>query len=143
MLGPVIRALRFRVRHRNGDSSWLLAPRTADPSPAVVDDARTRVLTVGRGGELEVNDRVPVATSYELADETLTVHVRSALDLTPYAPQLSSPDLDLPGTLERGDDGYVLTFALAGSSRQVDEHRLRIRAGHPLRFRHKSAPPET
>ncbi len=62
-LGPVTRPLRVRVRHRSGEHSPLLAPPGTAPSPAVVDDpAAVRRLTRGKAGELELMDRVPVAT---------------------------------------------------------------------------------
>jgi len=122
-LGPVSRPLRLRVRHRDGSDTWLLAPADAALSPAVLDGpAASRELTRGRTGELEVSDRAAVATSYRLVDETLTVQVRSAIDLTRYSALLSSPDLDSSGTTERLADGaYVLRFPLVGERWGYDD----------------------
>jgi CDP-glycerol glycerophosphotransferase len=125
-LGPITRPLRIRVRHRAGEWSPILAPPGAATSPAVVDDpALPRRLTGGKGGELELMDRAPVATSYTVADETLTVQVHCVVDLTAYEPMLSSLDLDVTGTFERDAGGvYTLTFPLAGSRWGYDDLAL-------------------
>jgi CDP-glycerol glycerophosphotransferase len=123
--GEITRPLRIRVRH--GDGEWtpiLAAPGTAT-SPAVVDGAVPRRLTRGKSGELELMDRAPVATAYAVADEKLTVRVHSSLDLAAYAPILSSPDLDVPGTIvPEADGGYTVIFALAGSRWGYDDLTL-------------------
>jgi len=118
-LTPWAVARPFRVRMRRPDGEWtpIVAPPGSDVSPAVVEDpASPRRLTRSRAGHLEVMDLGPVATAHELTDETLTVHVRSRLDLATYIPMLSSSDLDVTGTTVRTADGrYTLTFPLAGS----------------------------
>jgi CDP-glycerol glycerophosphotransferase len=123
--GMITRPLRLRLRH-NGGWSPILAPVSAATSPAVVDDpALPRLLTRGKAGELELMDRAPVATSYAVADEVLTVQVHSALDLGAYRPTLSSLDLDVPGTLAHESGGaYTLTFPLAGSRWGYDDLTL-------------------
>jgi CDP-glycerol glycerophosphotransferase len=114
--GLIARPLHLRVRHRDGEWTDILAATDTPASPAVVDARAPRRLTGGRRGELELLDRVPVATAYTLADETFTVRVHSSLDLTAYSPMLSSLDLDVPGTLTaEADGGYTLVFPLAGS----------------------------
>ncbi len=124
--GMITRPLRLRVRHRDGEWTPILAPASTPTSPAVVDDARApRQLTRSKGGELELLDRVPVATAYTVVDETLTVRVYSSLDLAAYSPMLSSVDLDVPGTMAReGRAGYTLTFPLAGSRWGYDDLTL-------------------
>ena len=98
----ISRPLRVRLRHRDGEYSSILAPPGTMPSPGVIDDpAVSRRLTQSKGGELELMDRVPVATSYTVDDETFTVRVHSSLPLEDFTPQLSSADLDVPGTLTR------------------------------------------
>ena len=54
-------------------------PRPApQPSPGVIDDpAVVRRLTRSKGGELELMDRVPVATDYALTDDAFTVRVHT------------------------------------------------------------------
>ncbi|HEX3929501.1 MAG TPA: CDP-glycerol glycerophosphotransferase family protein [Nocardioides sp.] len=114
--GAVTRPLRIRVRQRDGRWTPLLAPPSTDTSPAVVaGPGRPRRLTRGKGGELEVMDLVPVATSYALTDETLTVQVHATGNLSAYTPTLSSLDLEVPGEMRRERDGaYTLTFPLVG-----------------------------
>jgi CDP-glycerol glycerophosphotransferase len=124
--GPITRPLRIRVRHRDGRWSPMIAPPAAATSPAVVDDPTPpRRLTGGKGGELEIMDRVPVATSYTVADEMFTVRVRAGLDLGRYVATMSSLDLDVPGTMGHDADGaYTLTFPLAGSRWGYDDLAL-------------------
>jgi CDP-glycerol glycerophosphotransferase len=121
--GVSTRALRLRVRHQDGEWAPILAPPATETSPGVVDDdSGPRRLTRGQGGELELMDRVPVATSYTLADETFTVQARTSLDLEAYSPVLASVDLDVPGTIERAADGvYTISFPLAGSRWGYDD----------------------
>jgi CDP-glycerol glycerophosphotransferase len=121
--GTIIRPLRVRVRHRDGGWTPMLAPPGTATSPAESDDPSAhRRLTRSKGGELELMDRVPVATAYAVVDETMTVRVHSSLDLAAYAPVLSSVDLDVPGTLERdADGGYTLSFPLAGARWGYDD----------------------
>jgi CDP-glycerol glycerophosphotransferase len=124
--GLITRPLRIRVRHRNGDWSTLLAPAETAASPRTIDDPSSpRRLTRGTGGELELCDRAPVATSYTVEDETFTVQVHAAVDLGAYTPLLSSVDLDVPGTMTHdAGGGYTLTFALAGSRWGYDDLTL-------------------
>ncbi|MEP6651495.1 MAG: CDP-glycerol glycerophosphotransferase family protein, partial [Lapillicoccus sp.] len=115
--GPVTRPLRLRVRHRSGEYTPILAPPGTAPSPGVVDDPTVvRRLTRSKGGELEVLDRVPVATAYELNDDAFTVRVHSSLALEGYSPVLFTLDLEIAGTASpHADGGYDLTFPLVGS----------------------------
>ncbi len=115
--GVISRPLRLRLRHVDGEYTSILAPPDALQSPGVIDDpAVRRRLTRSKGGELELMDRVPVAASYTVDDETFTVRVHSSLPLERFTPQLSSVDLDVPGTLTReSDGGYALAFPLVGS----------------------------
>jgi CDP-glycerol glycerophosphotransferase len=124
--GRITRPLRVRVRHRDGGWTPILAPPGTPTSPAVVDDpALPRRLTRSKDGELELLDRLPVATAYSVTDEAFTVRVHSSLELESYAPTLSSLDLDVPGTLtredDRGDTGYTLSFPLAGARWGYDD----------------------
>jgi CDP-glycerol glycerophosphotransferase len=124
--GGITRPLRIRVRHGDGRWTPILAAPGTTTSPAVVEGAGApRQLTRSKGGELEVMDRVPVATAYTIADEWFEVRVHAALDLEPYEPALASTDLEVPGTLERRDDGsYTLRFPLAGSRWGYDDLTL-------------------
>jgi CDP-glycerol glycerophosphotransferase len=123
--GSITRPLRVRVRHADGEWTPVLAPPSTATSPAVVDADSPRRLTRSKGGALEVLDQVPVATSYAVADETLSVRVRCRLDLSAYTPMLSSTDLDVTGTLApHPDGGYSLTFPLAGSRWGYDDLTL-------------------
>jgi CDP-glycerol glycerophosphotransferase len=124
--GEITRPLRIRVRHRDGEWTPILAAPGTATSPAVVDGASVpRRLTRGKSGELELMDRAPVATAYTVADETLTVRVHSSLDLAAYVPILSSPDLDVPGTIAPDAyGGYTLTFGLVGSRWGYDDLTL-------------------
>ena len=116
-LGPVTRPLRVRVRHRSGEHSALLAPPGTALSPAVVDDpAAVRRLTAARRGELELMDRVPVATAYTLTEDTFTVQVHSSLPLDGLTPVLGTPITRSSGPSPAPDHGGVeLTFPLTGS----------------------------
>jgi CDP-glycerol glycerophosphotransferase len=116
-LGPVTRPLRVRVRHRSGQYSPLLAPPDTTASPGVIDDPTVvRRLTRSKGGELEVMDRVPVATAYALTDDLLNVRVHSSLPIDSHTPVLSSPDHEIVGTSSHHPEGGVeLTFPLIGS----------------------------
>ena len=68
--GVITRPLRVRLRQRDGEFTPILAPPGTSPSPAVIDDpALRRRLTQSKGGELEVMDRVPVATSYAVDED--------------------------------------------------------------------------
>jgi CDP-glycerol glycerophosphotransferase len=113
----VARPFRIRMRLPSGEWTPILAPPGSEVSPALVDDpAAPRRLSQGRLGDLEVMDLGPVATAHELTDETLTVLVRSRLDLSAYTPLLSSSSLDVTGTAVRNADGsHTLTFPLVGS----------------------------
>jgi CDP-glycerol glycerophosphotransferase len=125
--GDITRPLRVRVRHADGVWTPILAAPDTATSPAVVEGGSApRHLTRSKSGELELMDRVPVATSYAVADETFTVRVRSALDLEAYSPTLSSGDLDVPGTLTKEDrgSGCTLTFPLAGTRWGYDDLTL-------------------
>ncbi|HEY3528655.1 MAG TPA: CDP-glycerol glycerophosphotransferase family protein [Nocardioides sp.] len=124
--GVITRPLRIRVRHHDGTWTPMLAAPGTATSPAEIDDPSAhRRLTRSTAGELEVMDRVPVATAYALGDETLIVHVHSSLDLAAYAPVLSSADLDVAGTLERDlGGGYAMTFPLAGARWGYDDLTL-------------------
>jgi CDP-glycerol glycerophosphotransferase len=124
--GAITRPLRIRARQQNGGWSAILAPPSLPTSPAIVDDpALPRRLTRSKGGELELMDRVPVATSYALTYETLTVRVHSAIALDTYSPRLTSLDLDVTGTASREPDGsYTLTFALVGPRWGYDDLSL-------------------
>ncbi|MGC4112785.1 MAG: CDP-glycerol glycerophosphotransferase family protein [Nocardioides sp.] len=115
--GSVVRPLRVRVHQRDGRWSAMLAPVGVETSPGVVDDPRLpRRLTGGKGGELELMDRAPVATAYTLTDETLTLQVHSATDLSAYAPTLTSVDQEVLGEVRREPGGgYTLTFPLVGT----------------------------
>jgi CDP-glycerol glycerophosphotransferase len=115
-LGPITRPLRLRVRHRSGEYTPMLASPGTEPSPGVVDDPTVvRRLTRSKGGELEVLDRVPVATAYDLTDDTLTVRVHASLALEGYAPVLFTPDHEIAGTTrEHAGGGYELAFPLVG-----------------------------
>jgi CDP-glycerol glycerophosphotransferase len=122
----IARPLRIRMRKPDGEWTPILAPPASAVSPAIVDDpSSSRRLTRGKGGELEIIDRGPVATAYALSDETLTVRVHARLDLAAYTPMLSSTDLDVPGTVQRDEDGnYTLTFPLVGSRWGYDDLTL-------------------
>jgi CDP-glycerol glycerophosphotransferase len=124
--GPITRPVRIRVRQRDGEWSALLAPPTTPTSPGVVEGpSAPRLLTRGKAGELELLDRVPVATSYAVSEESLTVRVHAAVDLASYAPTLTSVDIDVPGEARRADDGtYTLTFPLVGSRWGYDDLTL-------------------
>jgi CDP-glycerol glycerophosphotransferase len=124
--GPVTRPLRIRVRQRSGGWSAILAPPSTTTSPGVVDDrALPRRLTRSKGGELELMDRAPVATSYTVTEDTLSVRVHSALDLASYSPVLSSVDIDVPGEARQEADGaYTLVFPLVGSRWGYDDLTL-------------------
>jgi CDP-glycerol glycerophosphotransferase len=115
--GPVTRPLRLRVRHASGEYTPILAPPGTTPSPGVVDDPTVvRRLTRSKGGELEVLDRVPVATAYDLTDDTFTVRVHSSLTLEGYTPVLFTPDHEVAGTTtEHPEGGHELAFPLVGS----------------------------
>ncbi len=115
--GVITRPLRLRLRRRDGEYTSILAPPGTTPSPGVVDDvALRRRLTQSKTGGLELLDRVPAATSYTVDEETFTVRVSSSLPLEDFTPQLSSADLDVPGTLtHEPDGGYTLAFPLVGS----------------------------
>ena len=85
--GVISRPLRLRLRHLDGEYSPILAPPGTMPSPGVIDDpAQSRRLTQSKGGELELMDRVPVATSYTIDEETFTVRVHSSLPLEDFYP---------------------------------------------------------
>ena len=106
--GSITRPLRLRVRHRDGEYTPILAPPGTTPSPGVVDDpARApRRLTRSKGGELELMDRVPAATSYTIDDETFTVRCNSSLPLASlHAPCCPASTSTCPGTLTREPDG--------------------------------------
>jgi CDP-glycerol glycerophosphotransferase len=124
--GVITRPLRVRVRHQDGEWTRLLAPPAGAISPAVVDDPTApRRLTRSKNGDLELMDRVPVATAYTIVDETFRVRVHSSVDLAAYSPVLSSVDLDVPGVLERETDGgYTLSFPLVGSRWGYDDLAL-------------------
>jgi len=116
-LGPVTRPLRVRVRRQSGEYSPLLAPPATPASPGVVDDPTVvRRFTRSKGGELELMDRVPVATDYALTDDTLTVRVHSSLPLDAFTPVLFAPNHEVVGSLRRAAQGGVeLAFPLSGS----------------------------
>ena len=124
--GAITRPLRIRVRQHSGEWSAILAPPSLPTTPAVIDDPDLpRRLTRSKGGELELMDRVPVATSYAVTDETFTVQVHSAIALDAYAPRLTSLDLDVAGTaVHEADGSYTLTFPLVGSRWGYDDLTL-------------------
>jgi CDP-glycerol glycerophosphotransferase len=124
--GTVSRPFRIRMRQPDGEWTPILAPPGSEVSPAVVEGpGSARRLTRSGAGDLELLDLGPVATAYDLTDETLTVHVRGRLDLSAYTPMLSSSDLDVAGTTSRTDDGgYSLTFPLVGSRWGYDDLTL-------------------
>ncbi|MGA8248429.1 MAG: CDP-glycerol glycerophosphotransferase family protein, partial [Nocardioides sp.] len=115
--GPVTRPLRLRVRHRSGEYAPVLAPPGTTPSPGVIDDPTVvRRLTRSKGGELEVMDRVPVATHYTLTDDRLAVTVHSSLALDDFTPVLYTRDHEVTGTTTHpSGGGYELAFPLVGS----------------------------
>ena len=80
--GLITRPLRLRVRHQSGEYTPVLAPPGTTASPGVVDDPSVRRrLTRSKGGELEVMDRVTVASSYTVDVETVPVLVHCSLPL--------------------------------------------------------------
>jgi len=114
--GPISRALRLRVRSRDGAYDDLLATPSTPPSPSVADDDGTRRLTRSSTGELELLDRVPVATSYSLDDEAFTVRVHSTLRLDAHTPLLHTRDHEVVGRVETmGGGAHELSFPLVGS----------------------------
>ncbi len=114
--GVVTRPLRLRVRDRSGEYTPLLAPPGTMPSPGVIDDPTVvRRLTRSKGGELEVLDRVPVATDYALTDGRLTVTVHSSLALDGFTPVLFTRDHEVTGTTAHPPGGYELAFPLVGT----------------------------
>jgi CDP-glycerol glycerophosphotransferase len=115
--GLVTRPLRLRVRHRSGAYTPILAPPGTAPSPGAIDDPTVvRRLTRSKGGELEVMDRVPVATGYTLTDSRLTVTVHSSLTLDGFTPVLYTRDHEVTGsTAHPAGGGYELAFPLVGT----------------------------
>ena len=115
--GLITRPLRLRVRHQSGEYTPVLAPPGTAASPGVIDDPSVRRrLTRSKGGELEVMDRVPVATSYAVEDETFTVTVHCSLPLETFTPVLFTRDHEVPGTVTVDRSGaYTLAFPLVGS----------------------------
>ena len=83
---------------------------------------------------------MPVATSYTVADETLTVRVHSASTSTAYAPMLASVDLDVPGhdRAATPDGAYTLTLPagrVALGVRRPDPAAQQVRRDHARRRR--------
>jgi CDP-glycerol glycerophosphotransferase len=115
-LGPITRPLRIRVRHRSGAYTPMLAPASTAVSPGIADDrAAGRVLTRSKGGELELMDRVPVATAYTAGDDVLTVTMHSSLPVDDYTPIIYSLDHEVAGTATPlPDGGFELSFPLVG-----------------------------
>jgi CDP-glycerol glycerophosphotransferase len=115
--GLVTRPLRLRVQHRSGEYTPILAPPGTTPSPGVIDEASVvRRLTRSKGGELELMDRVPVATGYTLTDDELTLRVHSSLPLEAFRPVLFTADHEVEGTTSHhADGGYEMAFPLVGS----------------------------
>ena len=115
--GLVTRPLRLRVRDRSGEYTPLLAPPGTVPSPGVIDDPTVvRRLTRSKGGELEVLDRVPVATDYTLSDGRLRVTVHSSLAIDSFTPVLYTRDHEVTGTTGHpSGGGYELAFPLVGT----------------------------
>ncbi len=92
------------------------APPGTVPSPGVIDDPTVvRRLTRSKGGELEVLDRVPVATDYTLSDGRLRVTVHSSLAIDSFTPVLYTRDHEVTGTTGHpSGSGYQRECRLRG-----------------------------
>jgi len=104
----------------------VLAPPTLPASPGIVGDDGGRVVSSSRSGQLELSDRLPVATAVEIDDDRLAVRVRSGTPMEHWTPVLHTPSDQVFGHLEvTGPNEALLEFRLTRSRWGYDGLGLR------------------
>ena len=104
----------------------LLAPPSVPASPGVVGADTGRVVSCSPTGQLELADRLPVATEVEIEDDRLAVRVRSGAPMEHWTPVLHTPADQIVGHFEptAANEG-LLVFPLTRSKWGYDELGLR------------------